>query len=243
MSAILKALKKLEQDTSSTASLPLRKEVKRHSQWRAKSFVMPVLVSVIISALVVAGSMVIFRNHSTDNTIKTARTSAIETSQAVKKTQADGQIEATLSQTLDSKDSASRTENIPSPVDALTSKASDTHPLNNNPHKSAVAQPVPYSGEFGSLQKYQPSAFEKNIQSNEPIRQDVEPEVRILEDPTLKLQAISWSSDPAQRMVVINAKICREKDRVDGYVVKKINSGDVVLSKGSVLGKLVFKIR
>jgi len=67
--------------------------------------------------------------------------------------------------------------------------------------------------------------------------------VPVLDDSSMKLQAISWSSDPAGRMAIINGKICREKDRVDGYVIKKISSGDVVLVKGAVLGKLVFKIR
>jgi len=83
---------------------------------------------------------------------------------------------------------------------------------------------------------------EKNIPADENVI-DVEPVVRIIDDSSLELQAISWSSDPAQRMAVINGKICREKDRVDGYVVKEIGSGDVVLAKGFVLGKLVFKIR
>ncbi|MCJ7616856.1 MAG: general secretion pathway protein GspB [Desulfobacterales bacterium] len=59
----------------------------------------------------------------------------------------------------------------------------------------------------------------------------------------LKLQAISWSTDANKRMVVINGPICREGERVNGYIVKQINQADVMISNGSTSGKLSFKIR
>ncbi len=70
-----------------------------------------------------------------------------------------------------------------------------------------------------------------------------EPQLDLIKDPAVELQAISWSADASKRMAIINGQICREKDRVGAYVIDAINTGDVVLSNGSVRGKLVFKIR
>ncbi len=65
----------------------------------------------------------------------------------------------------------------------------------------------------------------------------------IFNDPGAVLQAISWSADAARRMAVINGKICREGEQIGGYVILRINPEEVVVSQGSVTGRLVFKIR
>jgi hypothetical protein len=59
----------------------------------------------------------------------------------------------------------------------------------------------------------------------------------------LDLQAISWAADAQKRLAVINGSLCRENESINGYVVKQINPDDVIVSKGSVTGKLVLKIR
>jgi hypothetical protein len=243
VSAILKALKKLEQDTAATAGVPLRREAKRHNQWGSKSVMAPVLIGVTISVLVVVVLMMVLKNPSVDNAMKISGTPATGPGPVVNNSQTDEQIQENLPQTLDSEDLPSMAQNIASTTNVPAGKVPDGQAMNNNFNKSVDVQPVPYPDEFGSLQKSQALELKKNIQSNEPISMAVEPVVHILEDSSLELQAISWSSDPAGRMAVINGKICREKDRVDGYVIKKISSGDVVLAKGAVLGKLVFKIR
>jgi len=62
-------------------------------------------------------------------------------------------------------------------------------------------------------------------------------------DAGLTLQAISWSPEPARRLAVINGRLCREGEPVDGFVVVRINQDDVLLSDGRISGKLVFQIR
>ncbi len=59
----------------------------------------------------------------------------------------------------------------------------------------------------------------------------------------LTLQAISWSADPARRLAVINGRLCREGEPVDGYVLVRISTDDVLLSDGRISARLVFKIR
>jgi hypothetical protein len=67
--------------------------------------------------------------------------------------------------------------------------------------------------------------------------------VAVLADPAIELQAISWSVDPEKRLAIINGRICREKEHVAGYLIDAIDAEEVVLSKGAVSGKLVFKVR
>jgi len=100
------------------------------------------------------------------------------------------------------------------------------------PDVSAVEPSVPTS----------PTLPEKTFAAK-PVVKKTEPPVAVIENPAVELQAISWSADPDKRMAIINGRICREKDRVAGYVIQSINSGDVVVSKGAVKGKLVFEIR
>lgn len=79
-----------------------------------------------------------------------------------------------------------------------------------------------------------------------PIHSDVPAPTEIIEindEAGLKLQAISWSANVNKRIVVINGQICREGERVNGYIVKQINPSDVIVSNESTSGKLSFKIR
>lgn len=79
-----------------------------------------------------------------------------------------------------------------------------------------------------------------------PIHSDVPAPTEIIEindEAGLKLQAISWSANVNKRIVVINGQICREGERINGYIVKQINPSDVIVSNESTSGKLSFKIR
>jgi len=56
----------------------------------------------------------------------------------------------------------------------------------------------------------------------------------------LKLQAIAWSQDPAGRLAVINNRILREGESVDGYDLTQIRKDDVVLNEGGKSWRLEF---
>jgi len=110
-------------------------------------------------------------------------------------------------------------------IDAKTVKLDDAHKRVERPPVSTPKSKAYYS---------------------EPTHSDVPAHTEIIEindNVGLKLQAISWSPEAKKRMVVINGQICREGERVNGYVVKQINQADVMISNGSTSGKLFFKIR
>lgn len=72
----------------------------------------------------------------------------------------------------------------------------------------------------------------------------VEPEPDEIGDSAgLQLQAISWSPTSARRMAVINGRICHEGEWVEGYLVTGITTDYILLKKGGTIGKLSFKLR
>jgi len=59
----------------------------------------------------------------------------------------------------------------------------------------------------------------------------------------LKLQAISWSPEPANRIVVINGNILREGAALEGYSINRIAKDEVLVRKGAEEWKLVFNLK
>jgi hypothetical protein len=68
----------------------------------------------------------------------------------------------------------------------------------------------------------------------------VEIEIPRVNDPDMKLQAITWSREPQKRIAVINNRILREGDMVSGYFINTINQDDIVISRDGGKWKLAF---
>jgi len=64
-----------------------------------------------------------------------------------------------------------------------------------------------------------------------------------LNDSKIKLQALAWSSDAARRMAVINGRIVREGESMDGYQIEQIRQEDVVVSDGRESWSLEFGLK
>jgi hypothetical protein len=64
-----------------------------------------------------------------------------------------------------------------------------------------------------------------------------------LDGSKLRLQALAWFIDPAKRIAVINDRIVREGESVDGYQVAKIRPQDVVVSDGTKSWRLEFGLK
>ena len=59
----------------------------------------------------------------------------------------------------------------------------------------------------------------------------------------LRLQAIAWSDYISMRMAVINNRIVREGETVDGFSITKIRQEDVIFTDGSASWKLEFSFK
>jgi hypothetical protein len=64
-----------------------------------------------------------------------------------------------------------------------------------------------------------------------------------IKDPKLKLQALAWFQDASKRMVVINGRIVREGESVEGYSVTQIRQEDVVVNDGRKTWSLEFGLK
>ncbi|MDX1707512.1 MAG: general secretion pathway protein GspB [Desulfobacterales bacterium] len=64
-----------------------------------------------------------------------------------------------------------------------------------------------------------------------------------LDDDRLKLQAIAWSKVASQRIAVINDRIVREGESIEGFSINQIRQEDVIVNDGSQTWQLEFGLR
>ena len=60
-------------------------------------------------------------------------------------------------------------------------------------------------------------------------------------DTPIKVQAIAWSDDPAQRLAVINDTIAREGQFIDDILVVGIRPEKIIIRKGGIMWELIFR--
>jgi hypothetical protein len=75
-----------------------------------------------------------------------------------------------------------------------------------------------------------------------PVKQ-VSRSYRRLDDSKLKLQAIAWSDDAAQRIAVINNHVVREGESVEGFSVNQIRQDDIIVNDGTESWRLEFGLK
>ena len=80
-----------------------------------------------------------------------------------------------------------------------------------------------------------------SIRPSPPPAKPVEVKIPRLNDPDMKLQAVTWSKIPQKRIAVINNRILREGDLVSGYLIKTINPDDVIVILDGEKWKLLFR--
>jgi hypothetical protein len=56
----------------------------------------------------------------------------------------------------------------------------------------------------------------------------------------LKLQAISWSDQPAKRIAVVNGSVLKEGDKIQGYLLQEIKNDEVIFRYQRQRWRLVF---
>lgn len=126
---------------------------------------------------------------------------------------------------------------------ASTPAVSSQHPLNAPGDQKPAPPPA-------SREKFRPSkksiAGQRTAASKPPVaarKTDKATTYAKLADSSLKLQALAWSSDAARRMAVINGRIVREGESMDGYQINQIRQEDVVVSDGRQSWRLEFGLK
>jgi hypothetical protein len=67
--------------------------------------------------------------------------------------------------------------------------------------------------------------------------------LELVDETRLKLHAIAWSTLPEKRIAVINGRIVREGESIEGFQVMRIGTEEVVVREGERKYKLVFKLQ
>ena len=220
MSSILKALKKLEQDADTTLGMPAGISVKPTDRPGIRPVIARSLIIVTALAIIAAVGFIINRKP------------------AISPKQSPAPA-ARISQKTIEKTDQIRKESLPQQSVALRIKT--PIPMSTTPSSSNEPAKL-----VDIIEKPPVSPPKSKAYYSEPTHSDVPAPTEIIEindNAGLKLQAISWSTNANKRMVVINGQICREGERVNGYIVEQINQADVMISNGSTSGKLSFKIR
>ena len=136
----------------------------------------------------------------------------------------------------------SQTEPVtPGPADAADASAiliPDETPIIETP-------PVLDQSPAGQS-SFEPTAQEEIIATAAVLPEapaEKEPQIPLLSDPDVKLQSISWSQKPSNRLAVISNRIVREGETASGYVIRTINKDDVILSQNGEQWRINFRTR
>lgn len=104
-------------------------------------------------------------------------------------------------------------------------------------NKTRTAAAVPVRTKKGDQQRGAALSPPAN-----PAETQTGADVPVLES-GLELQAVSWSTSPANRIAVINGSIVREGGSIGGFSVTRIEQDEVLVRKGLSQWKLVFNLK
>ena len=146
-----------------------------------------------------------------------------------------------------------------------TGTDSQSRPLPKTPVRKNINKNLTISNKTGSPPKPAPSksriSRSQLADSKKPVRNQARAAVtpatkkaksalkqvsrsyRRLDDSKLKLQAIAWSNDVAQRIAVINGHIVREGESVEGFSVNQIRQDDIIVNDGTESWRLEFGLK
>ena len=255
MSTILKALKRLEIEPSNPDELPSMSRQTR-SQWfagrtRRRVRILWMLLIGLLLAVSAAGffwyripNVANLFDSSTENNkivrkIPTTKLKppdkAVQT-ESVSKTQENQQSQP-----------AKETPKTPPPM-------SSRRPVASTPKRSPVPDRTPVEAKqqpapLPTTQVLRKSATRRPSPESRPPKEKPYPEPEAkpsppnLADSCYTLQAIAWSKNPNERLVVINGLVLREGDGIEGITVTQIGTNEVIVQKESKLWKLVFQAR
>ena len=264
MSSILKALKKLEQETldrqteaTTATGLNIRPERNRREE-KARRTTNEITRWVWIFCLsllfIGTGAFVIFFPHGpgtiTPPPPKTAQPpKPVPVKTAAKPTPGFAVVVADLP-----KPYAPATHAAPSPPPAPAAHAAPpqrpgpTHP-DTSPQLPGAVTPGAISAPAPKTQDNSPQLLAPEPQDTSPqppapeIHDAADTQIPILEDASLTINAISWSTAPEKRLAVINSTLVREGQAVGGFRLVEIQGDQVIVQRSQKKWRVMFRLR
>ena len=258
MSTILKALKRLETEPSNSDELPSMSKQTR-SQWfagRTRRRVRIFWMLLIVLLLAVSAASFFWNRIPNvadlfdSSTHPVVKNSTIENNKIVRKIptakpkQPNKAVETkSVSKTQKNRQSQPAEETLKTPPPlrkrrpVATTRKRSPAPVTAKTPIEATQQPTP----LPSVQTPRKPATRKPSLESRPKKE--KPSPPNLADSRYTLQAIAWSKNPNERLVVINGLVLREGDGIEGITVTQIGTNEVIIQKESKLWKLVFQAR
>ena len=265
MSSILRALKKLEneprhQNTPHSLDSTFVPLADTGTQRRTASVFMMVIAGGIVCGLVILGGWWLFPEKGQPPSVVTQKISPpdskLEISPVLSK---DLNIKPVSSVSEQPEKSSSEILSAPETAELVAEKEpvniekpifqpiilEDTSPAAETTQaKTDLVQPRNISNLIPEAQTTRPDekSVIASVNTPAPPAQKIVPvEIPKLNDPDMRLQAITWSRAPQKRIAVINSRILREGEMVSGYLINTINQDDIVLSQEGAKWKLLFR--
>jgi len=259
LSSILKALKKLERDPPDQDLYQAWSEQINHKEavtgrvkkkWRTAKLLRSVLLVLLLAALGWLGfsqRQRLFQLASTAKTFENQPNTGSKVADPGKQTDNDQTISRPVRPALTTMETASRSAEAetrsPSPQPNRLSPRPKGPDSPASDSTTAPLKPVAsVSRPAASPQGDAPSPPSRSSKKPSP-RTKLPDSLTRLSQSSLKLQAIAWSDEVQKRLAVINGRILREGESVDGFVIKQIRRDDVVLSDGKESWKLEFGLQ
>ncbi len=287
MSSILKALKKIEEESPPPEAFPsLPQPIDSRKVINSKTIkrrrLRRTLTVLILLAVLVAAAGILFSQRRliiakilptaapTNRSAGTAETPPANKIYKAKITAAPGksaQMRPAESRQPKNQTKSSKTRSLANKSQAAQSSFPTGTAAGQRESKSSPLRPLSPPGpeektqfdakaekplkKTPALMRAQPAEKSVTRQPNLPIEpaaavpiKPARPPAKVaydrIADSKLKLQALAWSAEDARRMAVINGRIVREGESVDGYQVMQIREEDVVVNDGGKSWRLEF---
>lgn len=278
MSSILKALKKIDEESPAPQSFPslprtidakraINSQIRKRWLWRKIITVFLILVFIVVAGVfllnrkerILAKLFPAKYSTSSDAAIKTpsekSKVFRAKITPESKKTipasppslPAKEQIKPVAPKSTAKKYSADMRQ--PQPMTAPARKVPQAGPTATvQPKKPAVQRQKPIKKSImpQNMPTSEKSVAERSEVTDKPATSPPKP-TRVaydrIDDTKLKLQALAWFKDASKRMAVINDRIVREGESVDGYQITQIRQEDVVVNDGSKSWLLEFGLK
>lgn len=105
----------------------------------------------------------------------------------------------------------------------------------------AVKTSAPHDTTPAATASEKPEALPVKTPATELEREEGPLAIDKLAGVGIKIQAISWSDIPEKSLAVINNRVLRAGDEIEGYQITRINPDDVVLQRGGKSFRLEFR--
>jgi len=115
-------------------------------------------------------------------------------------------------------------------------------PAESDPFPEKMGQPLPAEGALGRREDAA-GAVNTPTRTQSFVPPELSPVNERKGDTRLKLQAIAWSSDPEKRIAVINDRVVREGRVIDGIMVDRIDGDQVVVQEDGEVWRIVFDMK